>query len=291
MKTLREVLAEAKEKNIAIGHFNISNLEGLWAIFRAAQKLQVPVIIGLSEGERDFVGLPQAVALVKSIREEFDYPIFLNADHTYSVERVEEAAKAGFDAVIYDGAKLPLLENIKNTKEAVAKAKAVSPNILVEAELGYIGSSSKILEAADVEAMHAELEKNLTTMEDAKRFVAETGVDLFAPAVGNLHGKIANMPNPRLYIDHIKAISEAVPVPLVLHGGSGIIDEDFTNAISAGIRIIHINTEIREAYRDALKNSLLTGDAHEVAPYKIMKPAVEAMEAVVEKRLKLFSRM
>lgn len=284
-------MAEAKEKNIAIGHFNISNLEGLWAIFRAAQKLQVPVIIGLSEGERDFVGLPQAVALVKSIREEFDYPIFLNADHTYSVERVEEAAKAGFDAVIYDGAKLPLEENIKNTKEAVAKAKAASPNILVEAELGYIGSSSKILEAADVEAMHAELEKNLTRVEDAKRFVAETGVDLFAPAVGNIHGKIANMPNPRLYIDHIKNISEAVPVPLVLHGGSGIIDEDFTNAILSGIRIVHINTEIREAYRDALKNSLLTGDAHEVAPYKIMKPAVEAMEQVVEKRLKLFSRM
>lgn len=291
MKTLREVLAEAKEKNIAIGHFNISNIEGLWAIFKAAQKLQLPVIIGVSEGERDFVGVPQAVALVKSIREQFDYPIFLNADHTYTVERVEEAAKAGFDAVIYDGAKLPLLENIKNTKEAVEKAKAINPNILVEAELGYIGSSSKILEASDVEAMHAELEKNLTTVEDAKRFVIETGIDLFAPAVGNLHGKIANMPNPRLYIDHIKNISEAVGKPLVLHGGSGIVDEDFTNAISAGIRIVHINTEIREAYRDALKNSLLTGDSHEVAPYKIMKPAVEAMEVVVEKRLKLFSKM
>lgn len=284
-------MEEAKEKNIAIGHFNISNIEGLWAIFRAAQKLQVPVIIGLSEGERDFVGVPQAVALVKSIREEFNYPIFINADHTYSVERVEEAARAGFDAVIYDGAKLTIEENIKNTKEAVAKAKAINPNILVEAELGYIGSSSKILEASDVEAMHAEFEKNLTTVEDAVRFVTETGIDLFAPAVGNLHGKIANMPNPRLYIDHIKNISQAVGKPLVLHGGSGIIDEDFTNAISAGIRVVHINTEIREAYRDALKNSLLTGDSHEVAPYKIMKPAVEAMEQVVEKRLKLFSRM
>jgi fructose-bisphosphate aldolase class II len=119
--------------------------------------------------------------------------------------------------------------------------------------------------------------------------VTETGVDLFAPAVGNLHGMIANMPNPRLYIDHIKAIGEALGKPLVLHGGSGIVDEDFKNAIVNGVRIVHINTEIREAFRDALKNSLVTGDSHEVAPYKIMKPAVEAMEQVVERRLQLFS--
>jgi fructose/tagatose bisphosphate aldolase len=127
MKSLREVLKDAGEQKIAIGHFNFSNLEGLWAIVRAAKDVGVPVILGLSEGERDFVGVKTAVALVKSVREELDHPIFLNADHTYSVERVVEAARAGFDAVIYDGAKLSAEENIKNTKEAVQKAKEINP--------------------------------------------------------------------------------------------------------------------------------------------------------------------
>src|SRR4051812_26548602 len=107
MKTLREYIDDAWQKKVAIGHFNISNIEGLWGAFHAAQKLNVPVIIGVSEGERDFIGIPQSVALIKSIREEFNYPIFLNADHTYSFERVKEAIDAGFDAVIIDGAKLP----------------------------------------------------------------------------------------------------------------------------------------------------------------------------------------
>src|SRR5438552_941468 len=113
MKTLRETVAEAQEKKIAIGHFNISNLEALWGIFRAAQGLNVPVIIGVSEGERDFIGVKQVVALIKSLQEEFNYPIYLNADHTYSFDRVKEAIDAGFDSVIFDGAKLSFEENVK----------------------------------------------------------------------------------------------------------------------------------------------------------------------------------
>ena len=96
MKTLRELVADAAARKIAIGHFNISNLEGLWGIFNAARKLDVPVIIGTSEGERDFIGTKQAAALVKSLREEFNYPIFLNADHTYSTDKVKEAIDAGY---------------------------------------------------------------------------------------------------------------------------------------------------------------------------------------------------
>ena len=172
---MREVIKEAEKTKVAVGHFNISNIEGLWGIFRAAQSLKVPVIIGLSEGERDFVGVRQAVALVKSIREEFDYPIFINADHTYSVERVKEAVDAQFDAVIFDGAKLSIEENIAKTKECVAYARSVNPDILVEAELGYIGTSSKLLDEIP-EGVSLE---HLTTPEDAKRFVQETGVDLF----------------------------------------------------------------------------------------------------------------
>src|SRR3989344_2179273 len=143
MKTLRECVQEAGEKKVAIGHFNISNTEGLWGAFRAAQGLGVPVIIGVSEGERDFIGVRQAVALVKSLRDEYDYPIFINADHTYSFEKVKETVDAGFDSVIFDGAKLSFEENVKITKQCVEYARSVNPEIIVEGELGFIGTSSK----------------------------------------------------------------------------------------------------------------------------------------------------
>jgi fructose-bisphosphate aldolase class II len=288
MQTLKEVIYDAESRKVAVGHFNISNLEGLWAIFHAAKNLGVPVIIGLSEGERDFVGVRQAVALVKSIREEFNYPIFINADHTYSFDRVKEAVDAGFDAVIFDGAKLPIDENIRITKQCVEYAKSKNPNILVEAEMGYIGTSSKILDAIPEGA--SVTPESFTKPEEAERFVKETGVDLFAPAVGNIHGMLRNMPDPHLDIDRVGKIHAATQVPLVLHGGSGTPDQDFTDAIKAGVAIVHINTEIRVAYRDAIKKAL-ADHPDEVAPYKIMRGAVEAMQAVVEKRLKLFNHM
>ena len=217
MKTLKQIIKEADEQKIAIGHFNISNIEGLWGIFNGAKELNVPVIIGASEGERKFFGTRQVVAVVKSLREEFDYPIYCNADHCHSFESFKEAVDAGFDAVIYDGAKLSLDENIKETKRCVEYARSINPEIVVEGETGYIGDSSKLLdEIPDGVALN----ESMTKSEDAKRFVAETGVDLFSPAVGNIHGMLKGMNNPRLDIERIKQIRESVGVPLVLHGGS-----------------------------------------------------------------------
>ena len=292
MKTLRELVADAAARKIAIGHFNISNLEGLWGIFNAARKLDVPVIIGTSEGERDFIGTKQAAALVKSLREEFNYPIFLNADHTYSTDKVKEAIDAGYDAVIFDGAKLSLDENIKMTKWCVDYAKKVASDtgrdILVEGELGYIGQSSKILD--EIPAGVELSEDALTTAKDAERFVKEAGVDLFAPAVGNIHGMLRGGNDPKLNIKRIEDIAAAAGVPLVLHGGSGNSVDDFTAAISAGVSIVHINTEIRVAYRDALRKSLQE-NPDEVAPYKILKPAIAAVEKVVETKLRVFNKI
>lgn len=286
MQNLKEVIKKAEEKNVAIGHFNISNLEGLHAVFNASKKLNLPVIIGVSEGERDFIGIKQIVALVKSLREEYDYPIFLNADHTYSLERIKEVVDAGFDAVIFDGAKLSTEENIKITKQCVEYSRKINPEILVEAELGFIGSSSKILDEIP-EGVDTKKEL-LTTPKDTKEFVEQTGIDLFAPAVGNLHGMLSHGKNPALDIDLIKQIRKEAGVPLVLHGGSGISDEDFKNAIKAGISIIHINTEIRLAYKKAVQLSLQE-NPDEIAPYKIMKNVVLAIEKVVEERMKLFN--
>lgn len=282
--TLREAIAKAGDAGVALGHFNISDSQGFWAVVNGARAVGVPVIIGVSEGERDFIGIRQVAAMVKSVREELNYPVYLNADHTYSFERVKEVIDAGYDAVIFDGAKLSFEENARITKQCVDYARSVNPGIIVEAELGYIGSGSKVLDAVP-EGVSFD---NLTTKEEALRFVKETGVDLFAPAVGNIHGMLRNAPEPRLNIERIREIRQAAGVPLVLHGGSGTSDEDFNSAIKAGITVVHINTEIRVAYQQALKKYLVE-HPDETAPYKFGKPGVDAMTVVIERRLRLFS--
>jgi len=285
-KTLRELISEADKNKVAIGHFNISELTALKGIFQAAKNLNQPVIIGVSEGEREFFGTKQIAAVVKSLREEFNYPIFLNADHTRSLEKVKEAVEAGFDAILFDAGKLPLEENIKKTKEAVKLAKNINFDVLMEGELGYIGSSSVILE--DVPEGAVIKKEDMTKPEDAAKFVGETGVDLIGPAVGNMHGMFKNAPNPRLDTERIKKIREAAGVPLVLHGGSGILDEDFVLAINAGVSIIHINTEIRLAWRKGLEKAILE-KKEEIVPYKLLEPVIEEIRELVESRIKLFS--
>lgn len=286
MISLREAIENAREKNIAIGHFNISDSVALEAIFESAQELNLPVIIGASEGERKFLGVAQVVAMVRGLREKYDYPIFLNADHTHSFDSAVLAAQAGFDAVLLDGGKLAWVENLATTKKTVEAIRKINPEILVEGEIGYIGSSSEILEKVPEGA--AIRSEDLTSPEQAREFVLQTGVDLLAPAVGNLHGMFKNAPNPRLDIERISAIAGVTSAPLVLHGGSGIIDEDFKSAIRAGIRIIHINTEIRLAWRKGIETGLAE-DKDEVVPYKIEEVALSNVKEVVSSRLRLFS--
>jgi ketose-bisphosphate aldolase len=290
MKSLRDILDDAAANGSAVGHFNISDLTALRAIFEAARELSVPVMIGTSEGEREFVGAKLAVALVKQLREEYDYPIFSNADHTHSLDKVKEAALVGYDEILFDGSKLPFEENMKQTKAAVELIRSINPNIIIEGEIGYIGSSSEILAEAPKDA--ALTGASLTTPEEATQFVKETGVDVLAPAVGNMHGLLASMARgetfKRLDIGRIKAIKDAVKIPLTLHGGSGTADEDFVAAIKAGITIVHINTEIRLAWRRGVEEGLK--NPNEVAPYKILAPAFAGMKAVVAARLTLFNR-
>lgn len=286
MKTLRECIQEAEEKKVAIGHYNISNIETLWGIVHAAESLKVPVIIGLSEGERSAFGVRQAKAVVESIRQEHDIPLFINADHSYSLEHFKEAVDARYDAAIFDGAKLSFDENVAQTKKCVSYARSVDPEMLVEAELGYIGSSSEIIDAIP-EGVSPE---SMTKPEEAEKFVQETEVDLFAPSVGNIHGIVKDIKNPKLDIERITQIREAAGVPLVLHGGSGITIEDFKAAIAAGISIVHINTDIRIGFIEGVKKGL-EKYPEEVAPYKLFKPAVEAVQSIVTAQLKLFNNI
>jgi fructose-bisphosphate aldolase, class II len=286
MHALQDVLQRVQKDGIALGHFNISDFVQLKAVFSAAQKLEVPVLVGASEGEREFFGVRQIAALVRSLRDQFDYPIFLNADHTHSLEGAVEAARAGFDAIVFDRSALPFEENVRQTKEAVGALKAINPAIIVEGEIGDIGTGSEIHD----EAPH--VANKLTSPAEAKQFVDATGIDVLAPAVGNMHGMLQSMvqgdTKKRLDIARIAEIKAAAQVPLTLHGGSGTDDEDLRKAIAAGINIIHINTELRVAWRRGLEEGLAR-QPHQVVPYKILPFAVDAVKQVVSSRLQLFN--
>jgi fructose-bisphosphate aldolase, class II len=287
MKTLREYVADALARKVAIGHFNISNIEGFWAVVRAAKDLNVPVIIGVSEGERSFMGVEQVKALVDTVRSS-GQPVFLNADHTYSFDKVKEVVDARYHSVIYDGTEQSFEDNVAATKKCVDYAHSVDPDMLVEGEIGFIGKSSKVLEGIPAGVRISE--EFLTKLDEAKNFVDATGVDMLAPAVGNIHGMLSGGKDPALNIGRIREISDAVKIPLVLHGGSGNSAEDFKAAIDAGVAVIHVNTEIRVAYRKALMREL-EENRDEIAPYKMLKPSLLAMQAVVTEKLKIFNKM
>lgn len=305
MYTLSTAIRAAEAKRIAIGHFNIANLEQLKAIAHVGMRLNVPVIIGVSEGEREYLGIHHVRDLVKSYNDEHSprsaragaganglgFRLFLNADHTKSLEKAKEAAANGFDAVLFDGSKLPFEENKAKTGEVVSAVKRGwkfwRKDVLVEGELGYIGGASEIREGIPEGA--AIKPEDLTKPEEAARFVKETGVDMLAPAVGNIHGMYANVSDPALDIARIRAIKDAVKIPLVLHGASGNTDEDLRAAIDAGISIVHISTELRAAWRKSLEGELVEHPG-EVAPYKMMPDVLKAMEEVVEHHLRIFNR-
>lgn len=284
-----EIIEEYKQAGKAIAHFNISNLDQARVIVEVAEELKQPVIIGASEGERNYMGTPMIRKIVDELNEEYNVAVFLNADHTYSFEKVVEVVEAGYDSVIVDGAKLPYEENVTLVKKCVDYVRnyenKTGKRVLVEAELGYIGQSSS-LNSVLPEGVS---EENLTTKEQAKDFILRTGIDMFAPAIGNVHGMLIDAPEPALHIDRLSEISRAVDVPLVLHGASGNTDEDLIKAIDAGIAIVHINTEVRKAFRDGEKE-YMDENPNEVAPYKFGKMGQEEMRKVVKAKMELYMK-
>ena len=284
INTLRGALTRLETEGAALGHFNVADLVLVKAVIASSAETKLPVFIGASEGEREFFGARQLAALVKSLREETGQPVFLNADHTHSLAKAVEAATAGFDAVGVDFSALPFDQNVARTKETVQVIKAINPAILAEGEIGNIGTGSEIHETVQGD-------RKLSTPEEARQFVEATGIDILAPAVGNMHGMLKSMVQGKakkhLDIERIAQIKQSAGVFLTLHGGSGTDDEHFRKAIGAGINIIHINTELRVAWRQSLGESLAR-DADEVVPYKILRPVVDSVKQVVSSRLRLF---
>jgi fructose-bisphosphate aldolase, class II len=281
--TLRDVLTQLQTEGAGLGHFNVSDQVLLKAVVAAAAETKLPVLVGASEGEREFFGAYELAAVVKSSRQESDVPTFLNADHTHSLAKAVEAANAGFDAVTIDFSALPFDQNVARTKETVEAIKAINPAILAEGEIGDIGTGSEIKETVQG--------GKLSTPEEARQFVEATGIDILAPAVGNMHGMLKSMVQGKakkhLDLERIAEIKQASGVFLTLHGGSGTDDDHFRKAIAAGINIIHINTELRVAWRESLDESLAR-DPNEVVPYKILRPVVNSVKQVVSSRLRLF---
>lgn len=267
MRNLKYYLKKAGKEKWAIGQFNFSNSKILKAIIQAAKKMQSPVILGTSEGESESIGLKQAVAMVKSYKEEMGLPIFLNLDHGKSFNYIKKAIEAGYQAVHFDGSKLPLKKNIKIAKKVVRYAH--KKNVLVEGEVGVIGGV-------------------LTNPKETQEFLKETKVDSLAINVGTIHGIRKSGINPQINLQRLKEIKKKTGrTPLVLHGGSGTSEKDIKAAIKLGVVKININTELRIAYTNTLKK-VLKKKPKEITSYKYMPEVIEAVQKVVEGKIKLF---
>ncbi len=273
----------AKKEGFAIGAFNAGSMETLKAIVGAAKKLASPVIIEASHGEIEYFGIKEFVGVCRALEQSHGVPIIINLDHAPDYDSCVAAIVAGFDYVHFDGSKLSFSENVGIARKVVAEAHP--REILVEGEIDAIAGSS-----ADHRGEHSTDEiKNakFTDPEKAAGFVQNTGVDTFASFVGNAHGLYSGQ--KVLNLDLLKKISQAIPETfLSLHGGSGISAENITAAIKLGVVKINVNSELRVAFRDKLKEVLDRPEENEVAIYKIMPEAIAAVQEIVEAKINLF---
>ena len=272
---LNEVLLPAKKEHYGVGLFNAVNLEMTNAIMDAAESLRAPVIMGTAEILLGAASLAEVAAMVKARAERSPIPVVLHYDHGLTFERCLEALKLGYTSVMYDCSTVPYEENVARVAEMVKIAHAMGAT--VEGELGHVGDNEgegKLTNPSDF----------FTDPEMAADYVRRTKVDALAVAVGNAHGDY-KFP-PKLDFERIIQIQEAVNVPLVLHGGSGLTDQDFREAIRSGIAKVNIFTDISKAQVKGMQEGLAAGvnNGFDMTPYE-----VRAIRSVVEEKMRLFS--
>ena len=282
MKFLKDYLNDARAGGYALGHFNFSTEDVLRGIVESAQEAGAPaVMVGTSEGEADFFGMYEAVALVEAVKKRYNFPVFLNADHFKSFDKCREAIDAGYNSVIIDESKLPFEDNIAATKKVVEYVKSSGSGVLVEGEIGYLRGFSEVQEKIEISI------GDYTKPEEAKGFVEKTGVNQLAVVFGNIHGIVTEQ-EEKLDIEHFKKIVAAGPnVYYVLHGASGLKDPDVQAAIKAGVTNVHFNTELRVAYTEGLHKAL-HDKPNETTPYKYLKVGVEETKKIVTAKVRLF---
>ena len=231
-----DIIREAYKNKYGVAAFNAFNYETMKFAVDAAEQVGKPVILQQYPGWQDYISFESTVEIVKTLAVKAKVPVGLHLDHCYDIDMLVSAMRAGFVSVMYDGSKLPFAENIKNTREVVKAAKEFGAD--VEAELGNIGSAANIADFTD--------KSKFTNPDDALEFSTETGILSLAVAVGNAHGNYAALPN--LDFPRIKTISDNLKIPLVLHGGSGIPDDQLQEAVKCGIAKINVATEYFHAY-------------------------------------------
>ncbi len=278
-----DLLRSALADKFAVGGFEPYTIDQIQAIIEVAEEEQTPVILQFWSEVIETWGFPTLTCVVRELAGRAAVPIALHLDHSLTEELAYQALEAGFTSVMYDGSKLPLEENIAHTRAVVARAREFGA--AVEAELGLIGFLSDY--ATPEEAMEA-IQGLLTTPEQSDFFVRETGIDILAPAIGSIHG--CPLPMAQLDIPRIRAISEVTGLPLALHGGSGVGEEQIRAAISAGIAKVNIDAEVRSVYISALKEAVQdigSGDKIYVDLARCPRGVRVATKEAVRKRMRM----
>lgn len=274
--TLREVTEKAKRMNFTVGAFNTHNLEMLPAILDAAKECGTPIVIQTSVRTAKYVGYKNFVAVVKAYANDNMVDVVLHLDHAKDFEDIKEALDSGYSSVMFDGSSLPFKENILKTRAVVDYAHKLGASL--EGELGTIGGTE--------EGIHvAENDKVYTNPEDAVRFVAETGVDALAVGIGTNHGQFKSKTDVK--IDLLKEIHRLVDVPLVIHGGTGVKEEDYPQLINNGIRKFNVGTELLVRWTSQAKEDLSQTAVNKSLRYNMI-PANEAVKDIVKHKLLLF---
>lgn len=280
----RHLMQRSRQQHFAVGAFNIDNQETLIAIARAAQKLNSPVLVEVSQGEVDALGLENVRDLVDNYKAEYGIEMYLNLDHSPTVEACKRAIDAGYEFIHIDISQAnhdaSEEEIIAKTREVVEYAKFTGA--LVESEPHYFGGSSNVHEEA---IDYEEIKKTFSTPEGAKSFIDATGIDTFAAAVGNLHGKY---PVPKeLDLELLTAIRDSIGCQISLHGGSGTPLHFFQEAAKIGVSKININSDMRYVFRKELEK-VLADNPTEYAVVKLMPQVYTAVQGVVEEKINGF---
>jgi fructose-bisphosphate aldolase class II len=278
--TTKDMLKEAQKGRYGIGAFNANNMEIIQAIIETAEEEKAPVILQASQGAIKYAGLDMIVAMVKVLAEKANIPVALHLDHGTDYYQNIKCLRAGFTSLMFDGSKLPFNENVTMTKKVVEMAHACS--IPVEAELGQIGK----MDDSDEPGIALEkVKESMAVPEEAAKFVELTEIDFLAAAVGTIHG--CRTPFAKLDISRIEKIRELTGVPLVLHGASGVNDDEVRKGIAAGICKINIDTRIRMIFTKKMKE-ILDENPNQIDPRKILEPAKEAAKEIIRDRMRVF---
>ncbi|MCF8008526.1 MAG: class II fructose-1,6-bisphosphate aldolase [Halanaerobiales bacterium] len=273
---MADILKKANEEYYAVGGFNINNMEFLQGIIWAAEETNSPLILQASEGAIKYIGMDYLVNMVKAAVKDTHISVALHLDHGSSYDVIMRCIREGFSSVMYDGSKYPFKQNIRMTKEVVKAAHSVG--VTVEAELGKIGGAEDDVKVEDKDA-------KFTKPDEAEEFVEKTGVDALAIAIGTAHGVYKG--KPELDFDRLKEINSRLEIPLVLHGASGVPEEDVRRAVTMGINKVNVNTNFQQAFTGKIRE-LLDNDPKLYDPRKYCGPGRDAIKAKVKEKIEFF---